>query len=188
MRWLDTAFAQATSNKDIGMVIQIQADMWDQDGASTGKAHLTEYKQFIDKIATKTTAFAKPVLLINGDSHNYRSDNPLVPGAACVVEAPATGVVGAPLVAAKDAVACSDASVASVASTYHSDVYGTNSATTDPYANQPGGYNVPNFHRIVTHTNPANPMEYLKLTVNPNANAANGSSAFGPFSWTRVKP
>jgi len=40
----------------------------------------------------------------------------------------------------------------------------------------------------VTHTNPANPMEYLKLTVNPNANAANGSSAFGPFSWTRVKP
>jgi hypothetical protein len=188
LRWLDTAFAQATSNKDIGMVIQIQADMWDQDGASTGKAHLTEYKQFIDKIATKTPAFAKPVLLINGDSHNYRSDNPLVPGAACVVEAPATGVVGAPLVAAKDAVACSDASVASVASTYHSDVYGTNSATTDPYANQPGGYNVPNFHRIVTHTNPANPMEYLKLTVNPNANAANGSSAFGPFSWTRVKP
>jgi hypothetical protein len=85
-------------------------------------------------------------------------------------------------------VACSDATVASVASTYHKDVYGTPSATTDPYANQPGGYNVPNFHRIVTHTNPANPMEYLKLTVNPNANAANGSSAFGPFSWTRVKP
>ena len=64
----------------------------------------------------------------------------------------------------------------------------TASATTDPYANQPGGYNVPNFRRIVTHTNPANPMEYLKLTINPNANAANGSSAFGPFSWARVKP
>lgn len=186
LRWLDTAFAQATTNKDIAVLIQIQADMWDQDGAN--KTHLTEYKQFIDKIATKTTAFAKPVLLINGDSHNYRSDNPLVPGAACVVEAPVAGVVGAALVAAKEAVACSDASVAIVAATYHTDVYGSSSATTDPYTNQPGGYNVPNFHRIVTHTNPANPMEYLKLTINPNANAANGSSAFGPFSWARVKP
>jgi hypothetical protein len=186
LRWLDTAFAQATTNKDIAVVIQIQADMWDQDGVT--KAHLTEYKQFIDKIAAKTIAFAKPVLLINGDSHNYRSDNPLVPGATCVVEAPASATVGAALVPATAAVACSDATVASVAATYHKDVYGTVNATTDPYANQPGGYNVPNFHRIVTHTNPANPMEYLKLTINPNANAANGSSAFGPFSWTRVKP
>jgi hypothetical protein len=133
-------------------------------------------------------AFGKPVLLINGDSHNYRSDNPLLPGSTCVVEAPATATVGAALVSATAAVACSDPTVASVAATYHKDVYGTASATTDPYANQPGGYNVPNFHRIVTHTNPANPMEYLKLTVNPNANAANGSSAFGPFSWARVKP
>jgi hypothetical protein len=186
LRWLDTAFAQATANKDIGVVIQIQADMWDQDGVS--KAHLTEYKQFIDKIASKTTAFAKPVLLINGDSHNYRSDNPLVPGATCVVEAPATGTVGAALVPATAAVACNDATVAGVATTYHADVFGTVNATTDPYANQPGGYNVPNFHRIVAHTNPANPMEYLKLTINPNANAANGSNAFGPFSWARVKP
>ena len=188
LRWLDRAFAQATANKDIGVVIQVQADMWDQDGATTGKAHLSEYKQFIDKIAAKTLAFGKPVLLINGDSHNYRSDNPLLPGSTCVVEAPATATVGAALVSATAAVACSDPTVASVAATYHKDVYGTASATTDPYANQPGGYNVPNFHRIVTHTNPANPMEYLKLTVNPNANAANGSSAFGPFSWARVKP
>jgi len=186
LRWLDTAFAKATANKDIAMVIQIQADMWDQDGVT--KAHLTEYKQFIDKIASKTTAFAKPVLLINGDSHNYRSDNPLVPAATCVVEAPVTGTVGAALVSATAAVACSDASVASVATTYHADVFGTANATTDPYANQPWGYNVSNFHRIVVHTNPANPMEYLKLTINPNANAANGSSAFGPFSWARVKP
>jgi hypothetical protein len=182
LRWLDTAFAQATTKKSIAVVIQLQADMWDQDGAT--KAHLTEYKQFIDKIATKTTAFGKSVLLINGDSHNYRSDNPLVPGATCIVEAPATASVGAPLVPASTAVACSDASVAGIAATYHADEIGT----TDPYANQPWGYNVPNFHRLVVHTNPANPLEYLKLTINPNTNAANGNSAFGPFSWARVKP
>ena len=186
LRWLDTVFAKATANGDTAMVIQIQADMWDQDGVS--KAHLTEYKQFIDKIAANTKAFGKPVLLINGDSHNYRSDNPLVPGAPCVVENPAVGVVGAPLVAASAAVACSDASVAGVAATYHKDVVGTAAATTDPYANQPGGYNVPNFHRIVAHTNPANPMEFLQLTIDLSANAVNGTSAFGPFSWKRVTP
>ena len=186
LRWLDTVFTKAITNQNIAIVIQIQADMWDQDGVS--KAHLTEYKQFIDKIAAKTIAFGKPVLLINGDSHNYRSDNPLVPGATCVVEAPATGSVGAPLAAASSAVSCNDPSVASVAATYHKDVYGTSNATTDPYANQPGGYNVPNFHRIVAHTNPANPLEYLRLTVNPIANADNSNNAFGPFSWIRVKP
>lgn len=187
LRWLDAAFAKATLNKDIAVVIQLQADMWDQDGVS--KTHITEYKQFIDRIATNTTTLGKPVLLINGDSHNYRSDNPLVVNATCVVEAPVTAVVGAPLVPANTAVACSDASVASVAATYHQDS-GTPATTTDPYLNnQPGSsYNVTNFHRIVAHTNPGNPMEYLKLTIDPSLNASNGSNAFGPFSWTRVKP
>ncbi len=186
LRWIDTAFARAKANNDAAVVIQAQADMWDQDGAN--KAHLTQYKQFIDKVASNTTAFGKPVLMLNGDSHNFRSDNPLVPGAACVVESPVAGTVGAPLVPAKAAVPCGDALVANVIATYHADVAGTANATTDPYANQPHGYNVPNFHRIVAHTNPANPQEYLRLTMNPNANAANGSDAFGPFSWVRVAP
>ena len=186
LRWLDAAFATAKANKNVGLVIQLQADMWDQDGVT--KAHLSEYKQFVDKIAAGTLDFAKPVLLINGDSHNYRSDNPLVAGAPCVVEKPVAGVVGAALVPANAAVSCSDATVASVAASYHADTVVPGPVVADPYLNQPGGYNVPNFHRLVAHTNPANPMEYLKLTVNPNANAANGSDAFGPFSWVRVKP
>ena len=182
LRWIDTAFAKAVANKSVGVVIQVQADMWDQDGAS--KAHLTNYKQFIDKIAGNTTAFAKPVLLINGDSHTYRSDNPLVQNATCVAENPVAAVVGAALVPANAAVACSDASVAGVMAAYHNDAAGT----TDPYANQPHGYNVTNFHRVVVHTNPANPQEYLKLSIDPRANAANGSDTFGPFSWKRIAP
>src|SRR5262249_53138950 len=35
-----------------------------------------------------TTDFGKPVLLLNGDSHVYRSDNPLSPTAPCSIEAP----------------------------------------------------------------------------------------------------
>jgi hypothetical protein len=37
-------------------------------------------------IALHTTVFGRSVLLLNGDSHKYRSDNPLVEGAPCVTE------------------------------------------------------------------------------------------------------
>lgn len=153
LRWLDTAFKRATDNGAGAVVIMEQADMWDLDGNTP--SHIANYKPFVDKIAALTTAFGRPVLLINGDSHVYRSDNPLKPGAACVIE-PSSGAV---------ATACSD----------------------DAYANQPNGYNVANFHRIVVHGS-TTPLEWLKLVVDPGANAANSDSAFGPFSWARVQP
>jgi hypothetical protein len=164
LRWLDTAFKRAAANGDIAVVIQLQADMWDLDGAASA-AHLSQYKQFIDSIASHATPFAKPVLLFNGDSHVFRSDNPLQPGSPCAIE-PSSGAA---------AVACS---VSSVPSTY---------GNVDPYLNQPNGYNVPNFRRITVHGSTF-PFEFLKLAIDPAANAANGTNAFGPFSWTRVKP
>lgn len=84
LRWLDTAFKKATDNGDAAVLITLQADMWDVDGKSP--AHLSQYKQFIDRIAANTKAFGKPVLLVNGDSHIYRSDNPLKQGAPCAIE------------------------------------------------------------------------------------------------------
>jgi hypothetical protein len=153
LRWLDAAFKQAGSNGDIAVVISLQADMWDLDGATP--AHITQYKPFIDKIAALSKNFGKSVLLLNGDSHTWRSDNPLVPGAPCVIE-PASGGV---------ATACSN----------------------DAYASQPGGYNVPNFHRIVVHGSTM-PLEWLKVSVNPAANLAGGAEALGPFSWKRIQP
>lgn len=162
-RWLDAAFQRAAANGDVALVIQLQADMWDLDGNSAG--HIAQYQQFIDSIAAHTTAFGKPVLLFNGDSHVYRSDNPLVAGAPCVIE-PSPGAA---------AVACSSASVPLT--------YGNS----DPYLNQPSNYNVPNFHRVTVHGS-TTPLEWLKLTIDPAANAANGPAAFGPFSWQRIKP
>ena len=153
LRWLDAAFKQASANGDIAVVIQVQADMWDLDGASA--THVAGYKQFIDKIAAQAKAFGKPVLLLNGDSHVYRSDNPLVAAAPCVME-PSSGAA---------AIACA--------------------SSNDAYQNQPGGYSVPNFHRITVHGS-TTPVEYLKLTIDPAANAANSAEAFGPFSWKRV--
>ena len=49
--------------------------MWDLDGKDP--SHIANYEIFLDEIAAKSKGFGKPVLLINGDSHQYRSDNPL---------------------------------------------------------------------------------------------------------------
>ena len=59
--------------------------MWDLDGNTV--AHLANYEPIVASLATHTTAFGKPVLLFTGDSHTYRSDNPLVQGAPCTGDA-----------------------------------------------------------------------------------------------------
>jgi hypothetical protein len=48
--------------------------MWDPE---KGAAHQAGYEPFVQNIAQHTTAFGKPVLMLNGDSHVYLSDNPL---------------------------------------------------------------------------------------------------------------
>jgi hypothetical protein len=88
IRWLDTAFAVAKYLRLKALVIQTQADMWDLDGKTS--AHLVGYESIINDIASNTLSFGKPVLLFNGDSHAFRSDNPLVEAAACVRE-PSSG-------------------------------------------------------------------------------------------------
>lgn len=170
LRWIDTAFSQARSAGAAGVVILLQADMWDPDNAdlTAGRAHIAQYKPFVDAIAARTASFGKPVLLLNGDSHTFRSDNPLVPGAGCVKE---------PVAA--------DGSTSGGTAGPCTDVAGQNAYGSDAYLNQPGGYSVPNFHRVVFHGSTM-PMEWLKLTIDPNASAPNGAYAFGPFSWQRV--
>jgi len=134
LRWLDAAFKQAQADGVVAVVVETQADMWDASGSA---AHEALYEPFVQSIATHTTAFGKPVLLFNGDSHVYASDNPLL--------------------------------------------------ATDPLNFMHPGYNVPNFHRIVVHGSTF-PLEYLRVTIDPSANAASSATAFGPFSWQRVTP
>ena len=57
------------------------------------------------------------------------------------------------------------------------------SCANDAWAMHPS-YNVPNFHRVVVHGSTA-PMEWLKVRIDPSANAPAGGTAFGPFSWER---
>ncbi|MBO9521009.1 MAG: hypothetical protein J7518_05670 [Nocardioidaceae bacterium] len=82
LRWLDRAFDTAAAQDAQGVVVIAQADMWDLDGAATN-AHLSSYEPFVAKLAGRTSDLGKPVLLLNGDSHVYRSDNPLAEGSDC---------------------------------------------------------------------------------------------------------
>lgn len=79
LRWLDVAFAQAKADGVEAVLIGAQADMWDPE---KGPAHQSQYEPFVKSIADHTTAFGKPVLMINGDSHVYQSGNPLSPSDA----------------------------------------------------------------------------------------------------------
>ena len=71
--WLKEAFAEAKSKNMIGLMMVIQANMWD----AIPSTELTGFQEFIKVIADETKAFGKPVILVNGDSHYFRIDKPL---------------------------------------------------------------------------------------------------------------
>jgi hypothetical protein len=48
--------------------------LWDPE---KGAAHQALFEPFVASIAAHTSAFGKPVLMLNGDSHVYESHNPL---------------------------------------------------------------------------------------------------------------
>jgi hypothetical protein len=76
-RWLAKAFALATAHADAGVLIAQQADMWDPAQAAVGGDGLSAYDAHVAQLATLALAFAKPVLLVNGDSHLYEAEHPL---------------------------------------------------------------------------------------------------------------
>jgi hypothetical protein len=88
VRWIDAAFAHARSSGARAVVIGTQADLWDTD--ERGPAHVAAYEPYVQAIAEGARRFGRPVLLLVGDSHVYRSDNPFEDGAPCVME-PAPG-------------------------------------------------------------------------------------------------
>ena len=83
VRWLNAAFAKADADNAHSVVIIGQADMWDTSDAA---AHQTNYEPIIKAMADNAKAYGKPVLYLNGDSHVYRSDNPLEQGSTCYTE------------------------------------------------------------------------------------------------------
>jgi hypothetical protein len=83
VRWLRAAFAKAEEDDAHSVVIVGQADMWD---TSDAPAHQANYEPIIAAMASDARRYGKPVLYLNGDSHVYRSDDPLQQGSTCYTE------------------------------------------------------------------------------------------------------
>jgi hypothetical protein len=77
LRWLERAFAQAEADNARGVLVAVQADMWDPEALAPGGDGLNGYDGIVQKLADLSVHFGRPVLLINGDSHVYEADHPL---------------------------------------------------------------------------------------------------------------
>jgi calcineurin-like phosphoesterase family protein len=84
--WLEKAFAVASENEAAGVVLLFQADMWDPT------APLSGYDELVQQIGNLAAAFGKPVLLLEGDSHIFRVDQPFLAGSPLFAMHPATPV------------------------------------------------------------------------------------------------
>jgi hypothetical protein len=70
LAWLRAAFTRAEQEQASGIVIGMQADMWNSEN-DTGTAPVRA------AIASLAAEFGKPVLLLEGDSHVYTVDHPI---------------------------------------------------------------------------------------------------------------
>jgi hypothetical protein len=73
LAWIDRAFDVAEENDALGVVLGMQADMWDGVPANG-------FDAIVQRIATRAAAFDGPVLLLEGDSHRFKVDHPLAAG------------------------------------------------------------------------------------------------------------
>ena len=76
--WLDRAFAKATEDDAPGIVIMTQVNFWDEEAAGPGGDGTSAEDDTVLHLANLALAFGKPVLLLNGDTHVYEDDNPLL--------------------------------------------------------------------------------------------------------------
>jgi hypothetical protein len=69
--WIDRIFDDAEKHAAPGVVLGMQADMWDG-----GPADQTAFIPIKALIAERAARFGKPVLLLQGDSHVFKVDRP----------------------------------------------------------------------------------------------------------------
>jgi hypothetical protein len=71
--WIDVIFDAAERSHAPGVVIGMQADMWDP---AAPPASLSAFEPIKAVLADRAEAFAKPVVLLQGDSHLLKIDRP----------------------------------------------------------------------------------------------------------------
>ncbi|HEX6391420.1 MAG TPA: hypothetical protein VFZ89_18290 [Solirubrobacteraceae bacterium] len=71
LRAIDRIFARAHANRAAGVVVGMQADMWDGGVVASG------FVPIIKRLEQRAHEFRKPVLLLEGDSHSWIVDHPI---------------------------------------------------------------------------------------------------------------
>lgn len=81
LAWIDRAFDTAELNDAAGVVIMMQADMFDAYSVANN-IPLDAFSNIVQKLGDRSKEFGKPVLLLEGDSHGFLVDRPLENGNA----------------------------------------------------------------------------------------------------------
>ncbi|HVQ59276.1 MAG TPA: hypothetical protein VMS60_10280 [Solirubrobacterales bacterium] len=74
--WMDRIFDRAREEHAKAVAIGIQADMWDPAFAGN-PAEFDHFQPIVQELAAQAMRFHGPVLLLNGDSHEFVDDRPL---------------------------------------------------------------------------------------------------------------
>lgn len=73
LAWLEQTFATAKAENSVGIVLFFQADLW-HPGDRAGGASFTAHQAWVDRLGQLASTFPGKILLIVGDSHDYRVD------------------------------------------------------------------------------------------------------------------
>jgi hypothetical protein len=77
--WLHETFAAAAQSGAQAVVIAMQADPgWDVAPASRAASAVDGFDKLLAAFVAEAKAFGKPVVIMHGDSHQYRFDHPLL--------------------------------------------------------------------------------------------------------------
>ena len=71
-KWIEAAFEKAAAEKLGALVLSIQADLWDIEQSEPEVPLASGFVKTLKTIEKQAKAFAKPVLVINGDAHFYQ--------------------------------------------------------------------------------------------------------------------
>ena len=74
--WMRATFAQAKARNDVAVVLAMQADTFFGAGAQAGSG----FSSWLTAFGEEARAWDKPVLLIQGDTHEFTLDQPVLEG------------------------------------------------------------------------------------------------------------
>lgn len=77
LAWLREGFAQARHRNDLGVVVLIHGDPGFQHISARGQG-FPGYRALLAALARESKALRRPVVLVHGDTHRYRVDQPLL--------------------------------------------------------------------------------------------------------------